>query len=79
MPEFQQAVKEGRWYTYQLSSVANKLSRMLGNWVLNGWSSAYLLHVWGGFHEAKLGVNDVVGYIDEVERMVKEAEKILTH
>nr|WP_243666566.1 PaREP1 family protein [Vulcanisaeta sp. JCM 16159] len=39
---------------------------------------AYLLHVWG-FHEAKLGIDDIIGYVDEVERMVKETEKALTH
>ncbi|ADN49786.1 PaREP1 family protein [Vulcanisaeta distributa] len=78
IPEYQQAIKEGRWYTHQLSSAASKLSRTLGNWVLNGWSSAYLLHVWG-FHEAKLSADDIVGYVNEVERMVKEAEKLLTH
>ncbi len=78
LPEHHQAIKEGKWYTHQLSTAANKLSRILGNWVLNGWSSAYLLHVWG-FHEAKLGVDDIIGYVDEVERMVKEAEKALAH
>ena len=76
LPEYQNALKEGRWYIYQLSSVANKLSGTLGNWVISGWSSAYLLHVWG-FHEAKLSADDVTGYMSEVEKMVKEAEKIL--
>jgi len=46
-PEHQQATKEGRWYTYQLGSAANKLTKLLGDWVVNGWSSAYVLHVWG--------------------------------
>ncbi|WP_243674734.1 PaREP1 family protein [Vulcanisaeta distributa] len=48
-PEHQQAIKEGRWYTYQLGSVAGRLAEQLGDWVLNGWSSAYFLHVWGDF------------------------------
>ncbi len=77
LPEGQQAIREGRWYAYQLSSAANKLSSTLGNWVINGWSSAYVLHVWG-FHEAKLAISDIAGYVDEIERMIKETEKALS-
>jgi hypothetical protein len=76
LPEHQQAMKEGKWYTHQLSSAANKLTKLLGDWVVNGWSSAYVLHVWG-FHEAKLSVSDITEYINKVERMVNEAEKAL--
>ncbi|HII74218.1 TPA: hypothetical protein HA332_07565 [Sulfurisphaera tokodaii] len=50
-PECQQAMREGRWFTYWLASAVNRLSKDLGDWVLNGWNSAYTLHVWG-FHEA---------------------------
>lgn len=78
LPEHHQAVKEGRWYTHWLGSAVNKLMRTLGNWVLSGWTSAYFLRVWG-FHEAKLGVDDIISYVDEVERMIKEAEKVLAH
>ncbi|WP_243671717.1 PaREP1 family protein [Vulcanisaeta sp. JCM 16161] len=35
--KYQQAVREGRWYTYQLGSVAGRLAEQLGDWVLNGW------------------------------------------
>ncbi|ACP49023.1 PaREP1 family protein [Sulfolobus islandicus Y.N.15.51] len=45
IPEYQQASKEGRWYTYWLASAVNRLTKDLG-WVLNGWNSAYILHVW---------------------------------
>jgi hypothetical protein len=45
LPEYQQAVKEGRWYAYTLGSASASLSKMLGEWVANGWSSAYFLHV----------------------------------
>ncbi|ADX84980.1 hypothetical protein SiRe_0911 [Sulfolobus islandicus REY15A] len=44
LPEYQQAVKEGRWYTYTLGSGSASLSKMLGEWVVNGWSSVYFLH-----------------------------------
>ncbi|WP_048062888.1 PaREP1 family protein [Caldivirga maquilingensis] len=75
LPEHQSAVREGRWYTYRLGSAVSKL-KALGDWVLSGWGSAYFLHVYG-FHEAKLSVDDVAVYMSEVEKMIKEAEKIL--
>jgi hypothetical protein len=46
LPEYQRAVKEGRWYIYTLGNALSTLSTKLGNWVLDGWSSAYFLHVW---------------------------------
>lgn len=74
--EYQQFVKEGRWYTYLLSKASSALSSRLGNWIVDGWSSAYLLHAWG-FHEAKLTVNDVLPFINRVRDMLKEAKKVL--
>ncbi|WP_054853169.1 PaREP1 family protein [Vulcanisaeta distributa] len=78
IPEYQQAIREGRWYTYLLTRAAGTLSTRLGDWVSNGWSSAYVLHVWGGFHEAKLGVNDLMPYIDKVRTLVRETENVLS-
>ncbi|WP_243671712.1 PaREP1 family protein [Vulcanisaeta sp. JCM 16161] len=69
--EYQQAIKEGRWYTYYLSSVASRL-----DWSRRGWSSAYILHVWG-FHENKLDINSVREYIKDVEEMVIKAREEL--
>ncbi|MGC9153159.1 MAG: PaREP1 family protein [Vulcanisaeta sp.] len=69
--EYQQAVKEGRWYAYQLSSVAARY-----DWSRRGWSSAYLLHVWG-FHEAKLTIDDVRSYVVDVEDMVTRAKEFI--
>jgi len=74
--EYQQAVKEGRWYTYTLGESASILSEKLGDWVLEGWSNAYFLHVWG-FHEGKLKVEYVSRYINPIKRMLEEAEKII--
>jgi Archaeal PaREP1/PaREP8 family. len=53
LPEHQRAVKEEIWYAYALGSASASLSKTLGEWVVNGWSSAYFLHVWG-FHESRL-------------------------
>ncbi|GAB6947038.1 PaREP1 family protein [Vulcanisaeta sp. JCM 16161] len=76
IPEYQEAVREGRWFTYLLTRAAGTLSVRLGDWVSNGWGSAYILHVWG-FHEARLSVNDLMPYINKVRVLIKEAENIL--
>ncbi|WP_291766409.1 PaREP1 family protein [Caldivirga sp. UBA161] len=69
--EYQLAIREGRWYTYYLSSVAS-----IYDWSRRGWSSAYLLHVWG-FHENRLDSNSVREYIKDVEEMIIKAKEEL--
>jgi len=76
LQEYQQAIREGRWYTYLLVSASEVLSTKLGDWVIDGWSSAYILHVWG-FHEGKLPINRIEGYISKVRKMLEEAKKTL--
>lgn len=74
--EYQVALKEGRWYIYLLSKAANTLSFKLGDKIIKGWGSAYLLHVWG-FYEAKLGINDITSYVNAVKEMLEDASKYL--
>jgi hypothetical protein len=74
--EYQPALKAGRWCTYTLGKASSTLSSKLGNWVLDGWSSAYFLHVWG-FHEAKLTTSDITSYLNRVKEMLEEAKKVL--
>jgi hypothetical protein len=76
LPEYQRAVKEGRWYNYMLSKASSTLSTKLGNWVLDRWSIAYFLHVWG-FHEAKLTTSDITSYLNRVKEMLEEAKRVL--
>ncbi len=76
LPEYQQAMKEGRWYIYNLFNAVSKLSIRLGDWVRVGWNSAYALHAWG-FHEGKLDVNSVSQMIEDVEKMIVEVKKAL--
>ena len=76
LSEYQQAVKEDRWHTYTLANAAIKLSLKLGDWVKNGWNSAYTLHVWG-FHEAKLDLDSVKNLLQDVRKMLEESKKIL--
>ena len=76
MPEYQNALKEGRWYVYWLASVATRLSESLGDWIKEGWDSAYYLHVWG-FHEGKVDAHIVNIRLRDVRKLVEEASKIL--
>ena len=75
-PEYQEFLREGRWRTYLLGRASKTLSRKFGDWVLSGWSVAYDLHVWG-FHEGKYGVDHVAAGMEVIERMVKEARRIV--
>ena len=43
--EYQQFIKEKRWHTYLLGKASNTLAIKVGDWILNGWSNAYFLHV----------------------------------
>ena len=76
LPEYREAVKEGRWPTYLLVKAANSLAVRLGRWVVDGFSSAYLLYVWG-FHEGKLTVTDVTSYLERVKEKVESDKKLM--
>ena len=75
LPEYQQALREGRWYTYSLANAAGKLALSLGKWVKEGWDSAYVLHVWG-FHEGKLDLENVRLRIQDVKNLLENAQKV---
>ena len=77
-PEYNEAAREGRWYTHLLQRASNTLASTLGDWVAVGWASAYALHVWG-FHEVKLSVSDMTVYMKVIEDTVNKAIEILTH
>ncbi|MFP3165561.1 MAG: PaREP1 family protein, partial [Acidianus sp.] len=75
LPEYQQALREGKWYTYSLANAAGKLALSLGKWVKEGWDSAYVLHVWG-FHEGKLDLENVRLRIQDVKNLLENAQKV---
>ncbi|MFP3163581.1 MAG: PaREP1 family protein [Acidianus hospitalis] len=75
LPEYQQALREGRWYTYSLANAAGKLALSLGKWVKEGWDSAYVLHVWG-FREGKLDLENVRLRIQDVKNLLENAQKV---
>ncbi|QXJ31914.1 PaREP1 family protein [Saccharolobus shibatae] len=69
IPEYQQAVREGRWYTYSLTNAVAKLSLKLGDWIKIGWNSAHILH------EGKLDLDTVKVMMSDIKKMLEEAEK----
>jgi len=76
LEEYRRALREGRWYTYELSSASIKLSKTLGEWVLRGWEAGYELHVWG-FHEARYGREEVEVLVGIVREMPEKAKGTL--
>ena len=74
--EYERFLIKGRWYTYLLSMASKTLSERLGDWVIDGWNSAYDLHVWG-FHEGKLALDYVKIGAEKVKKMLNEAKRIL--
>nr|MCG2886189.1 PaREP1 family protein [Vulcanisaeta sp.] len=69
--------KRGRWTVTELEKAVLRISKHLGDWVRAVWDEANYLHVWG-FHEAKLDSEDVRARLPDIERMVREAEKVLS-
>ena len=66
-PEYQVAVREGRWWTQLLGKAARGLSRRLSEpKIIDAWARAYDDHVWG-FHEAKYEVEDVRDDVELVD------------
>ena len=77
MPEYQQAFKEGRWFTYLLGKAARTLSVKLNEpRVKIAWSIAYELHIWG-FHEGKYGVEYVKIDLPHIEWLINYTKQLL--
>lgn len=67
LPEYEKAVKEGRWWTQLLGKAARRLARKLNEPRIEfTWSIAYDIHVWG-FHEAKYSIEDIEGDLKHAE------------
>ncbi len=68
--------ERGRWTVTELEKAVLRISKHLRDWVRAVWDEANYLHVWG-FHEAKLDSEDVMARLPDIERMVREAKKVL--
>ncbi len=75
LPEYEKAVKEGRWWTQLLGKAARKLAKLLNEpRIESTWSIAYDIHVWG-FHEAKYTVEDIAQDIQHIEWLLNHTKK----
>ena len=69
--------ERGRWTVTDLERAALEISRKLGRWFRAAWDAANYLHVWG-FHEAKINAEDIDDRLPDIERIVKEAQEIIS-
>ncbi|MDT7886130.1 MAG: PaREP1 family protein [Thermoproteota archaeon] len=65
-----------RWTVAELDKASRMISEKLGKWFRNSWDAAWALHVWG-FHEAKLDSESVRDRLQDIEKMVMEAQKVV--
>ncbi|MCG2891930.1 MAG: PaREP1 family protein [Vulcanisaeta sp.] len=68
--------ERGRWTVTELEKAVLRISKYLGDWFSTAWDRANYLHVWG-FHEAKLDSEDVRARLPDIERMVREAQRLI--
>jgi hypothetical protein len=65
-----------RWTITELDKASRSISEKLGKWFRSSWDTAWALHVWG-FHEAKLDSESVRDRLQDIEKMVMEAQKVV--
>ncbi len=68
--------ERGRWSVADLVEAVEAISDKLGAWFIEAWDSAWVLHVWG-FHEAKLTSESIKRRLPQVEKIVKEAGRLI--
>ena len=76
-PECEKAKSERRWWIQLLGKSARKLTRILGEPMIEQvWAIAYDLHVWG-FHEAKYDIEDIKDDVKYAEWIIEYTKKIV--
>ena len=76
LPEADEARRRGRWTLRLLDSAARRAGEALDRRIHDDWDHAYFLHV-EGFHEARLGVEQVRARVGYVEELVGLARRLL--
>jgi uncharacterized protein (UPF0332 family) len=72
-----EAGRKGRWTLRLLDEAANRLSE-LDKRIYDDWDHAYFLHV-EGFHEARLGLEQVRARVKYVRELFEIAKSIIAH
>ena len=78
LPEYEKAVREGRWWTQLLGKAARRLSKRLSEpRIVSVWARAYDVYVWGS-HGAGYGVEDIEEDLQYAKWFVEYVKKLLT-
>ena len=78
IPEYEEAMEDGRWWSRLLSRSARRLGQMTGERRIEEvWAEAFDLHVWG-FHEKSLDIEHIKPDVAYVEWLVGYTKGTLT-
>jgi len=69
-----EATKRERWTTNLLFKAAETIAKQLGEDVRRYWNAAWTLHV-EGFHEGKLDASYVARNVEDIEELLRLAER----
>jgi hypothetical protein len=69
--------RRGRWTVTELEKAVEAISDRLGRRFEEAWDRAWALHVWG-FHEARLDGEAIGRRLQYIEKMLEEAEKVVS-
>ena len=74
LPEYEEAERRRRWTTTLLFRAVERIADIMGRDVEHYWNTAWTLHV-EGFHEARLEISYVSRSLEDIEELVKLAER----
>lgn len=74
LPEYEDAMRMGRWTTPLLFRAVGRMVEQLGRGIRHYWDSAWTLHV-EGFHEARLDIESVAERVEDIEELVRLMER----
>jgi hypothetical protein len=74
LPEYEDAVRIGRWTTPLLFHAVERMVERLGREIRHYWDSAWTLHV-EGFHEARLDVESVAERVEDMRELLRLVER----
>jgi len=72
LDEAREAKRRGRWTLALLDSAAKKLSEEINERIYDDWTHAYFIYV-EGFHEARLGTEQVKTRLKYIEELISIA------
>jgi len=78
LEEAEEARRRGKWSLKLLDLAAKKLAEKVSERVYDDWDHAYFLHV-EGFHEARLGLEQVKARVKHIRELFEIAKSVLAH